>query len=124
MKKLHLLFYALTCISVVSCRYFNDHDIHIGYSEDDQYYSMNAHFPSNRTRDVEEYLDRRIGNNSNMSFKNTRIDGKVTLDDHTTFYIKKFPGILKIKLDKDKNSEESYHEIKTMCQGIKRILVK
>ena len=59
---------------------------------------------------------------SNMSFVNSRIDGKLALDDHTTFYIKKYPGYLQIKLDKDENSAEAYERIKSMCEGIKKVI--
>ena len=67
-------------------------------------------------------MDSRIGRNSNMSFVNSQIDGKLALDDRTTFYIKKYPGFLKIKLDKNENSEEAYRRMKAMCEGIKKIL--
>ena len=122
MKKLHL-FYLLACLSVFSCMH-RDGNIDITYSEDDQYYSMNAYFSRSQTRNVEKYMDRKIGRRSNMSFVNSRIDGTIGLDDHTTFYIKKYPGVLEIKLDKDKNSYESYEEIKSMCIGIKKVLAK
>ena len=77
-----------------------------------------------KTRAVEEYMDSRIERRSNMSFVNSQIDGTIALDDHTTFYIKKPTGILKIKLDKDENSDEAYHRIKAMCEGIKKVLTK
>ena len=78
--------------------------------ESDHYYSMNADFSKSKTRDVEEYMDNRIGTRSNMSFVNSRIDGTIALDDHTTFYIKKYPGYIEIKLDKDKNSGDAYEQ--------------
>ena len=59
-----------------------------------------------------------------MSFVNSRIDGTIALDDHTTFYIKKYPGKLEIKLNKDENSDEAYERVKSMCNGIKKLLVK
>lgn len=122
MKKVTvLLFYPLICVFLMSCLH-NDHDINIAYNEDDHYYSMNAHFPRSKTRDVDEYMDDRIGRASNMSFVNSRIDGAIALDDHTKFYVKKSPGILEIKLNKDENTDEAYHEIKLMCQGIKKLL--
>jgi hypothetical protein len=83
---------------------------------------MKAYFNKNKTRKVESYMDERIGDRSNKSFVNTRIDGQIALDDHTTFYIKKYPGFLEIKLDKDQNSYPSYQRIRTMCQGIKDII--
>ena len=107
------------------CDYYGDnHNINISYKETGQYYSMKAHFNRNKMRDVEEYMDSKIGRKSNMSFTNAQIDGKLTLDDHTTFYIKKSPGRLDIKLDKDENSDDSYQEIKSMCQGIKKVITR
>ena len=121
MKKLLPLFYALACITMISC--MHNGNIHISYSEAGHYYSMKAYFSKSKTRDVERYMDSRIGRRSNMSFVNSRIDGKLALDDHTTFYIKKYPGHIEIKLNKDENSPESYHQIKVMCEGIKKVLV-
>jgi len=69
-------------------------------------------------------MNYKIGDASNMSFTNTRIDGQLSLNDHTTFYIKKYPGYLKIKLDKGKNSDESYYRIKEMCEGIKKVIAQ
>ena len=124
MKKLPVLFYALVCITVISCMHNDNGNINITLSESDQYYSMSARFSKSKTRNVEEYMDRRIGTRSNMSFVNSRINGKLALDDHTTFYIRKYPGLIKIKLDKDENSNEAYHRIKAMCEGIKKVINK
>ena len=103
MKKLPALFaWAIMCILFgFSCTH-SDSDINFSVSEDDHYYSMNADFSKSKTRAVDEYMDSRIGRRSNMSFVNSRIDGTLALDDHTTFYIKKYPGFIEIKLDKDK----------------------
>ena len=100
----------------------NGHHINITYSEDDYYYSMNAYFPKSETRNVEEYMDNRIGRKSNMSLANIQTDATLTLDDYTIFYMKKYPGVLEIKLDKNENSDDSCHEIKSMCEGIKKLL--
>jgi 6-phosphogluconolactonase/glucosamine-6-phosphate isomerase/deaminase len=85
---------------------------------------MLAHFSKSQTTNVDEYMDARIGRTSNMSFVNSRIDGKLALDDHTTFYIRKYPGFIEIKLDKDENSDDAYHRIKAMCEGIKKVISK
>lgn len=108
-----------------ACNYYGDnHNTNISYKETGKYYSMKAHFNKNRMRDVEEYMNNKIGRKSNISFANTQIDGKLALNDHTIFYIRKSPGILEIKLDKNENSEDSYHQIKSMCQGIKKVIVR
>lgn len=124
MKKFRSLFFLPAfSIAFLSCVH-NNGNTSIKYKETEHTYSMKADFPEGETRNVEEYMNRTIGTNSNMSFINTQIDGSLALDDHTTFYIKKSPGILYITLDKDRNSDESYHEIKSMCQGIKKVLAK
>ena len=123
MKNFRGLLCALLCVMVLSCRY-NDSGISISVSNSDHYYSMKARFSKSKTRAVEEYMDRKIGNKSNMSFVNTRMDGTIALDDQTSFYILKAPGILKIKLDKAANSEEAFQTIRSMCEGIKSIVTK
>jgi hypothetical protein len=85
---------------------------------------MDASFRENQTRAVEEYMDDQIGRRNNISFVDTRIDGNIGLDDHTYFFIRKFPGHLNIELDKRKNSADSYREIKSVCEGIKEVLTK
>lgn len=83
---------------------------------------MDAWFNENKTGDIEAYMNDKIGRQSNVSFANTRIEGRIGLDDHTTFFIKKTPGHLKIELDKSRNSFRSYREIKSLCEGIKEVL--
>ena len=121
MKGRVVTFFVLVCSTFVSC-WHHKADLSIRYSESDVHYSMDAWFHESRTIDVEEYMDDKIGKQSNMSFANTRIDGRIGLDDHTTFFLKKFPGHLRIELDKRKNSTHSYREIKSLCEGIKEVL--
>jgi hypothetical protein len=121
MKKESIFLFMLLCCSFVSCWHHRG-DISIEYNESEHYYSMDAWFRENQTRDVEEYMDDKIGRRSNVSFVNTRINGRIGLDDHTTFFVKKFPGHLEIELDKRNNSTNSYREIKSLCEGIKEVL--
>ena len=111
---------AFLCCLFISCRHHGD--VSLQYSESEKYYSMNAWFDEKKMRAVEEYMDDKIGRQSNTSFVNTRIDGSIALEDHANFFIKKFPGHLKIELDKRKNSIESYLEIKSLCEGIKDVV--
>ena len=113
--------YAFGCMVVVSCMH-SDKNISITYSNSDHYYSMKANFSKSKTRAVEEYMDRRLAGMRTMSFVNARLDGTIALDDRTKFYIQNAPGVLKIKLDKDENSEEAYYMVKSMCEGIKPIV--
>src|SRR5690349_3929225 len=97
----------------LSCRQFDDNNTSIHVSDSEHYFKMRAYFNKHETNDIDRYMDVKIGRRSNMSFVNSRIDGKLALDDHTIFYIKKHPGYLEIKLDKDENSVESYYRIKS-----------
>jgi hypothetical protein len=85
---------------------------------------MKAYFNRDKTRSIENYMDEKIGDRSNMSFTNTRIDGQIALDDHTTFYIKKYLGFLEIKFNKEENSYKSYQQIRAMCEGIREVIGK
>lgn len=116
MKNMLKLISISAILLIYSCRHRGG--MEVTYSENDHFYSMTAVYDPARTHSVERYMDERIGHQNNMSFMNTRIDGTLALDDHTAFYIKKHAGFLEIKLDKDKNSPESYEEIKSLCEGI------
>ena len=50
---------------------------------------------------------------------NINMNAGIKLDDKTTFYIKKSPGYLKIKFDKEKNTEEAFEKFKSVLEGIK-----
>jgi hypothetical protein len=103
MKKLAiLLLVLLTSIIIPSCR-FPDGSISIKHSQYGHYYEMTAKFNPDKTGEVDRYLDKELSS-GNMSFVNTKMDADITLDDKTTFYIKKSPGYLNIKFDKEKNS--------------------
>ena len=106
----------------VSCTQFNNHKTSLSVSESQHDYYISTHFDKNKTRDVEHCMNDEIGDKSNMSFVNAQIDGKITLDDHTTFYLKKEPGFLEIKFNKDENSTASYIEIKDLAAGLKKAI--
>lgn len=109
----------LYCV-LASCKHHGD--LSLKYTESKHYYSMDAWFRENKTRAVEEYMNDRLKSRTNVSFVNTRIDAKMGLDDHTTFFIEKFSGHLKIEMDKRENTVDSYKEIKSLCEGIKEVL--
>lgn len=125
MEKLPTFFlYAIAYMTVAASCMHNDHDTSISYKDTGRYYSMKAYFSRNKTRKVEHYMDETFGTNSRMSFINSKNDGTISLDNHAKFYMKKYPGVLEIKMDKDENSYENFDEIKSMCQGIKKVLTE
>jgi len=85
---------------------------------------MSAYYEKSKTREVQKCIDKYLGSNHNVSFENAETDATIMLDDKTKFYIKSLPGELKIKLDKEENSFESYKEIKEMCSAIKTAITE
>ena len=85
---------------------------------------MTASYEKKKAHRVQQFLNRCLEHNNYTSFGNTRVDATITLDDRTTFYMRSFPGKLKIKLDKTENSEESYYKMKDICEDIKNILAE
>jgi len=125
MKRLRLItcYVTLMCFCS-SCLIHHDGNTSISISESKDVYSMWAHYSKDKTKEIQRYIDKQVGRSNNISFVNTEMDATITLDDATKFYIKLFPGNLKIKLDKIQNSYQSYAEIKEMCMGIKAIIEK
>lgn len=113
---------ALACITFISCR---DHsrNVSITYYDGDRSYSMNAQFSKRKIRDVERYMERMLGDESNISFHKSRINQRIRLDDESIIQIKKYPGRIKIKLNKNENSEEAYEKIRALCEGIEEVIL-
>jgi hypothetical protein len=101
----------------------NGDDISITVSESEDWYKISADYPEEKTgkvqRSMDEYLEP-----SGMSFVNARIDGNIVLDNKSNFYLKTSPGILKIKLDKHKNSMASYRRMKKLGEELKDLLAE
>jgi hypothetical protein len=118
MKKLAIqLFVSLT---IASCG-FPDGSISIKHSQYDHYYEMTAKFNPGKTDEVDRYLDKELAT-GNISFANTEMDADLTLDDKTTFYVKKSPGYLNIIFDKEKNSEAAFTKLKGVLEGIGEVV--
>ncbi|MBA4852858.1 hypothetical protein [Emticicia sp. BO119] len=122
MKKL----FNLVLITVISVGIFSScghrGDISIKHSETNDFYKFSAHFPKDRTKEVQRYLDSKLENGGDFSFENSRIDGTIALDNKMNFYIKMYPGNLKIELDKSKNSYENYARMKKMGEEMGKML--
>ena len=100
----------------------NSDDVSISIQESDDVYKMSASFDERKTRKVKNYISDYTGDGLFQSGGNVVMDAKTTYGDNINVYIKFRPGRLKIKLDKDENSEEAYNEVKDMCEGIKELL--
>ena len=121
MKKFAILLCVLLpVITIISCG-FPDGSISIKHSQYDHYYEMTAKFNPEKTTEVDRWLDQGLSA-GDMSFVNTHMDGEITLDDKTTFYVKKSPGYLNIKFDKEKNSDKAFSKVRSVCEGINEVV--
>jgi hypothetical protein len=93
-------------------------------TEDDNSYELSAKYNEELTDKVNKYLDEGLAKGAKFSFKNTRLDAVMTLDNGITFYAKNSPGKLILKFDKRKNSTELYNRFKKMCEEIRDIVQK
>ncbi len=126
MKKAFILFAACWVLLGVfsSCYYYSNDDVAISIKDSDDEYKLSARFDKNKTRAVQNFIEDYTENSGLFTSVNSEVEGAVTLDDNTKVYIKAKKGQLKIKLDKDENSQESYENIKDMCEGIKELLAE
>ena len=123
MKKLIVLCCAMQCIFLTAC-WHNDRNISIRYKDNNDSYSMDAWFGKNKTRTAERYMNYMIGRENNISFINTKTDAVLTLDDGSKFYMKKSPGHILIKMNREETSDRTFHIVKDMCRGMKDVILK
>lgn len=125
MKKLNYLLGFILFVTLVSFPFLkkemNGDNIKVSVNETKEEYRFEAHFSKDKsdavTQYMDDYLDQKI-------FENAQIDAVMRLNDGTQIYAKTDDGEVKIRLDKQLNSRESYEKIKKMGEGIKRVLTK
>jgi len=121
MKKLAILICVLLPVVIIISCGFPDGSISIKHSQYDHYYEMTAKFNPDKTAAVDKWLNKELAT-GDMSFASIEMDGEITLDNKATFYMKKSPGFLNIKLDKKKNSDAIYQKVRAACEGINDVV--
>ncbi|GGD41570.1 hypothetical protein GCM10011514_01990 [Emticicia aquatilis] len=99
----------------------NGDNIKVSVNETKEEYRFEASFNKDKSDAVSEYMDDYL---DQKIFENAQVDAAMRLNDGTQIYVKTDDGEVKIRLDKQLNSRESYEKIKKMGEGIKRILTK
>jgi len=122
MKKLCLFLFALPCVLLSSC-WHHDKDISFAYSDTYRSYSMDAWFSRSETRRAERYMNETFGQQHHISFYRSETEETFRLDDGSKFYMKKSPGHILIKINKDEASDNEYYSIKAMCIGMKDVVL-
>jgi site-specific DNA-adenine methylase len=128
MKARFLFFAAALFLSSVfsSCVHFHHHDdVAVSIQEDEEEYRLNARYNDDKTMAVDNYIKTCTESNGQYRYGgHGNFDATITLDDNSQVYIKSRRGRLKIKFDKETNSEEAYEKVRDMCEGIKDLLAE
>ena len=107
----------MLCV-ILSCSHLHHNDVSLTINESEHYYKIYAHYATNKTIMVEKCMDKYLRKSGDASFINTRIDGDITLNNGTTFYIKNNSGELAIKLNKDVNTADALDDMKALAKGL------
>lgn len=125
MKKLNYFLGFILFATLVSFPFLkkemNGDNIKVSVNETKEEYRFEASFNKEKSDAVSEYMDEYL---DQKIFENAQVDAAMRLSDGTQIYAKTDEGEVKIRLDKQLNSRESYEKIKKMGEGIKRILTK
>ena len=89
----------------------------ITIKESDHQYRMDAKFSRSKTAQVARMIDEALDDNGSLDTHD--LNGNITLDDDTKLYIRLRSGRLKIRFNKDANSETAYDRIKELGDKIK-----
>ncbi|WP_461094307.1 hypothetical protein [Spirosoma gilvum] len=111
--------YGLFLVGILSaCS--GDGDLTISVTDSYDEYEFFAKYDKAKSQRVQDFINAKMA--PATSVKGDHIDISTKLDDNTEFKLEEYEGKLRIKLDKEANSEASYHRIKSMCEGVKRII--
>ncbi|MEO8171861.1 MAG: hypothetical protein ABI581_02215 [Sediminibacterium sp.] len=100
----------------------NGRDVSIRVKETGRIYEIKASYAKNKTYRIQRFINQEL-HTSNV-FSNARMDGDITLDDRSNFYVKAYPGRLVIRMDRRENDPEAYYRIKSLGEKLKRKLAE
>jgi hypothetical protein len=121
MKYVYL--FLLLTITISACSHHRN-ETSVTVKDSHRYYYLEASFNENLTHDVERYLNDKIGQSDPSILIEGAGDRRITLSDHSSFHLVTEPGYVKLKLDKDQNTKASYQRIRSICQGLKAVVVQ
>lgn len=84
--------------------------------ETDDHYKLDAKFRRSNTDEVETVINQVLERNM---MNDDDFDGTITLEDESRLYVRLRSGRLRIRFDKDENSEASYERVKRLGETIK-----
>ena len=121
MKKIFLfLFICMVFIagifSFVLYKVWYSHDISISVNDSDDRLQVYASYPRNKAKRIQHLIDSRF---HNAKLRKNRVDGYMTMDDNTQFYVRTTPGRFLIRLNKNEHNEQACANLKELGEEIK-----
>lgn len=92
-------------------------NISITVKESDSRYRVDAKFSRSKTREVARVIDQML--DANNTLETDDLDGTISLEDDSRVYVRLRSGRLKIRFDKDENSETAYERVRDLTDKIK-----
>ncbi|WP_138476828.1 hypothetical protein [Dyadobacter bucti] len=96
-------------------------DLKISVTDSDDTFEFFAKFNERKTRQIKRFVHTQIAPAGSVTGDYVHIE-ELILDDHTKIELEESPGKILIRLDKEQNSEASYHRIKSMCEKLKKVI--
>ncbi len=92
-------------------------NISITVKESDRRYRVDAKFSRSKTKEVARVIDQML--DANNTLETDDLDGTISLEDDSRVYVRLRSGRLKIRFDKDENSETAYERVRDLTDKIK-----
>jgi hypothetical protein len=100
----------------------NGRNTSIRVKENGRIYEIKASYAKNKTYRIQRFIDQEL--HTRDVFSNARMDGDITLDDRSNFYVQAYPGKLIIRMDRRENDPEAYYRLKSLGEKLKRKLAE
>ncbi|SHF93839.1 hypothetical protein [Flavisolibacter ginsengisoli] len=123
MKRVSIQLCLFLSMAISACSHHR-HETSFTVKESHHSYYLETNFNEDLTHDVERYLNDKIGQSDPSILIDGSGDRRITLSDHSSFHLVTDPGYVELKLDKDQNSKASYQRIRSICQGLKAVVIQ
>ena len=122
MKKVALVFAAITITLLLACNFGSSHNQSITVKKTDSKYQFKASFPERKTGKVLSYIKKTLKEDRLFRESQESKESDVNLGDTVKFHLKSGPGQIEITFWKMENSFLGYQKLEKMCIHIKEVL--
>gem|GEM_PF-840196 len=122
MKMKYTVAIAICIMLLTGCvRYHSERiregNISITVRESDDLYKVDAKFSRSKTAQVARVIDQMLDGNNSLESRD--LNGTISLEDDSRIYVRLRSGRLRIRFDKEENSETAYERVRDLTDKIK-----